>query len=93
MLNSRDYSAIFNVLDNTFKANNYGSIEKLKAALDNNIYRINGIQIVDFSMDDAEYFVYSCELQNKESSAQKKDMTIVIKLGEGTNFTMSFSFK
>ena len=93
MLNSRDYSAIYNVLDNTFKANNYGSIEKLKAALDNNIYRINGIQIVDFSMDDAEYFVYSCELQNKESSTQKKDMTIVIKLGEGTNFTMSFSFK
>ena len=43
-------------------------------------------------MDDVEYYVYECELQNRENNTEKKNMIIIIKLEEGTDFTMSFSF-
>ncbi len=92
MLLTRDYTAIYNILDNTFRANNFENLEKLKNYLESNIYRINAIEITDFNMDDTEIFVYPCELQNKENSNESKNMTIVIKPGEGTTFTMSFSF-
>ena len=43
-------------------------------------------------MDDSDFYVYECELQNRSNTNEKKNMTVVIKLGEGTDFTMSFSF-
>jgi hypothetical protein len=92
MLNNRNYSAIYNVLDNTFKANNYPTVEKLRNYLENNIYEINKVDITDFDMDDSDFYVYECELQNRSNTNEKKNMTVVIKLGEGTDFTMSFSF-
>ncbi len=92
MLNNKNYSAIYNVLDNAFRENNYKSVESLKSYLANNVYMINHIDITDFDMDDSDYYVYECELQNEENSNEKKNMTIIIKLGEDTDFTMSFSF-
>ncbi len=92
MLNNKDYLAIYNILDNTFKGNNYSNVDKLREVLNNNVYRTNGVNITDFDLDDSNYYVFKCELENKENSNEKKNMTIIIGLGEETNFTMSFSF-
>jgi len=91
MLNTKDYKSIYNVLDNTFKINNFKSISELEKYIKNNLYSINTIKINDFD-DSYGYYVFECKVKNSEDTNKSKDMTIIIKLNEGTNFTMSFSF-
>lgn len=93
MVNTKDYNAIYNVLDNTFRNNNFSNIEKLKTYLKTNMYDINGIEIEDFDDETYEYYVFSCKITNKRNENETKNMTIIINQGEETDFTMSFSFE
>ena len=92
MVNTKDYDSIYNVLDNTFKNNNFGNIENLKKYLKTNMYNINDIEILDLDDETYEYYVFSCKITNKRNEKETKNMTIIINQGEGTDFTMSFSF-
>lgn len=90
MLNSKDYNAIYNKLNNTFKQNNYSTVTKLENYLSKNIYDINTITIEDYSQNE-DYYVCECLLQNQKNTNEQKNMTIVIKLIDSNNFEMSFS--
>ena len=91
MLNSKDYNAIYNKLNNTFKQNNYSTVTKLENDLSKNIYDINTITIEDYSQNE-DYYVCECLLQNQKNTNEQKNMTVVIKLIDSNNFEMSFSF-
>lgn len=90
MLNSKDYSAIYNKLNNTFRQNNYSTVTTLENYLSKNIYDINTITIEDYSPNE-DYYVCECLLQNQKNTNEQKNMTIVIKLIDSNNFEMSFS--
>ena len=90
MLNSKDYNAIYNKLNNTFKQNNYSTLAKLKNDLSKNIYDINTIEIENYSQNE-DYYVCECILRNQKNRNESKNMTIVIKLMDSNNFEMSFS--
>ena len=92
MLNNKDYSAIYNVLDSTFKNNNFSNVNNLQDYLKNHIYDLNYINIMDKNKEENGYYVFNCELQNIRNNSETRNMVIVINLTEGTNFTMSFSF-
>lgn len=92
MLNSKDYSAIYNVLDNTFKNNNFTNIGNLKNYFTDNAFELNNIIINDESESEEGYYIFDCKLQNISNTEETKNMVIVINLTEETNFTMSFSF-
>lgn len=90
MVNTKDYNAIYSVLNNTFKSNNFSNVEQLKTYLKTNMYDINDIEIED--NDTSEYYIFNCIITNKRNESETKNMTIIIDQGEGTDFTMSFSF-
>jgi len=92
MLNNKDYSAIYNILDNTFKTNNFGNENNLKQYLSDNVYEINNLNIIDRNYGENGYYTYTCELVNFNNPTQKKETVFIVKLEEGTDFTMSFSF-
>lgn len=92
MVNTKDYNAIYNVLNSTFRNNNFSNIEELKTYLKTNMYDINSIEIEDCDNETYEYYVCSCKIKNKRNEKETKNMTIIINQGEGTDFTMSFSF-
>lgn len=92
MLNNKDYSAIYNVLDSTFKNNNFSNVNNLQDYLKNHIYDLNYINIMDKNKEENGYYVFNCELQNIRNNSETRNMVIVINSTEGTNFTMSFSF-
>lgn len=90
MLNSKDYSAIYNKLNPVFKQNNFSTISKLEAYLRENTYEINSINIED-AEEKEDYYVCICTLKNQKNQQETKQINIIIKLIDSNNFELSFS--
>ena len=91
MINSRDYEKAYNILDKTFRNNNFKDLESFKKYILENTYKFNDIVIND--NDAYGYNVLECNLINVNNREERKFMTIVIDLLEDNKFTMSFSFQ
>lgn len=93
MINTKDYNAIYNVLDKTFRTNNFKTEENLKQYINNNLYDLNSLEIEDYDDETYEYYIFNCKITNMKNINESKNMTIIINQKEGTDFTMSFSFE
>ena len=94
MLNNKDYIAVYNVLDENFRKNNFDTVEKFanyaKANFFENII-IDGIS--DISKTST---YYTCKLQilsDYSSASQRKEQAFVVALGDGLDFKLSFTIK
>lgn len=91
LINEKDYESAYNYLDNTFKSNNFGTVEKFqeyvtKNFFNNNILKMKSIEKIGN--------VYSCKATIKSGigvAAEEKNLKIIVLLKEGTDFVMSFS--
>lgn len=92
MLNTKDYNSLYNKLDSTFKSNNFKNVKILEEYLEKNIYRINNININEKSQQD-NYYVCLCTLINQEDNSQTKNLTIMIKLLDDDNYSISFNIR
>lgn len=92
-VNTKDYTAIYNSLDDTFKKNNFKTQDSFKKYIQKNMYDLNTMEIVNTDDKTYEYYVFNCKITNSRNSSESKNMTIIINQGEGTNYTMSFSFE
>ena len=92
MINTKDYKSIYDVLDATFKDNNFKNIEALKSYINDNMYNNNSIEIVDYDDEKYEYYVFKCKLINQSNKDSVKYMNVIINQTDGSDFTMSFSF-
>ncbi len=90
MINSSDYRHAYNKLDETFRNNNFGSVENFESYIKENFFE-NNYLIVDKIEQKGEYYAVNTTLKRDTSSAaDSKNKNFVIKLNEGTNFVMSF---
>lgn len=93
MLNSKDYNHLYELLDQTFRNNNFDNVEKFKNYINNNLFEYSKGESGELSKEKnyykAELTLSDPTLTNKEN----KNMTIIMKLEEGTDFVMSFSIK
>lgn len=92
MLNNKDYNAIYNKLNETFRNNNFTNVSKLEEYLKNNIYNINSLVISECEEND-DYYVCKATIINQENTNESKDINLIIKLIDSNNFEMSFSFE
>ena len=90
-INDGDYSYVYSKLDSTFKQNNFNSVEIFKQYIKNNLYNKNAVEQELDSSNQGEIYIYNINIKNLENENEHKKMTIIMKLGEGTDFTMSFS--
>ena len=90
-LNNKDYKYIYSKLDETFRNNNFGSLENFKVYVSKNFFDNNEIDCQGNSNEGQQVYVYRATLIDSDNSNNRKDITIIMKLLEGTNFTMSFS--
>jgi len=90
-INDGDYNYVYSKLDNTFKNNKFSTISNLQTYIENNFYEKNNIEYIEFSQE-GDIYIYKAKItdQNKKTS-QEKYLNIVMQLGEGTDFKMSFS--
>lgn len=90
MINSSDYRHAYNKLDETFRNNNFGSVENFESYIKENFFE-NNYLVVDKIEQKGEYYIVNAILKsNTSSAAESMDKNFVIKLNEDTNFVMSF---
>lgn len=90
MINSSDYRHAYNKLDETFRNNNFGSVENFESYIKENFFE-NNYLVVDKIEQKGEYYIVNAILKsNTSSAADSMDKNFVIKLNEDTNFVMSF---
>lgn len=92
MINNKDYNAVYQKLNDIFRKNNFSDISKFEEYMDKNFYGFNVIEIDNISTEE-DYIIYNCILKDGENSTKNKNFNIIMKLKEGTDFEMSFSFE
>ena len=89
-INDKDYKYAYNVLDEVFKQNNYPTQADFENFVKANFYEDNKVNHKNVKQE-GSLFVYNITLQNKDNEGEQKDLTVIMQLGEETNFVMSFS--
>lgn len=93
MINSKDYKSLYNLLDETYKANNFANLDSFINYLNTAFYSYNYYSISNIS-EQGPYFVVTVLSKEKATnSADTKENKMIFLLGEDTNFTMSFALE
>ena len=95
MINTKDYSHAYELLDETFRNNNFDTLDKFKEYVNTNFfnYNLNTTSNVDISNEGSTY-IYETKIRSGAgSAAETKNLTVIMQLKEGTDFVMSFSLE
>ncbi len=92
MLNSRDYDAAYDVLDDNFKARNFGTVEEFEDYIKNKCPQ--HYQIVEGTTNEENgLYTSQISIQSVTEEGNTSYITIIMKLKEDKDFVMSFSFE
>lgn len=92
-LNSKDYPYIYNKLDDTFKKNNFDTVEKFETFIKQKLFDTNIVEYNQFSKEGKTY-IYQMKIKAaEEGSTDSRDVTIIMNLLEDTDFIMSFNIQ
>lgn len=94
MLNNYDYETAYNLLDNTFRTNNFPSVDDFEAYIKSYYFQYNDVTYNDYSKE-GDVYIYKLVLSNKQGTGEGEgsEMNIIMKLREGTDFVMSFEIR
>lgn len=89
-INEKDYSYVYNRLDETFKANNFSELDDWKEYARNYFYDSNEFTYNNITEENGVY-VANIVMNNANESNESKNITFAMKLIENNNFIISFS--
>lgn len=90
-LNDKDYKYVYNKLDETFKENNFSDLDKFKQFVEDNLYTSIEAEFSDYK-NSGNIHMYDVSFKNKKDQNDTPiTKTFIIKLLDGTDFTMSFN--
>lgn len=94
MINTKDYNHAYELLDSTFKNNNFDTLEKFEEYVNQNFFTYN-LNTTDVDINqEGNYYIYESTIRSDSSSAaETKKLTVIMQLLEGTDFVMSFSIE
>ena len=91
-INNKNYSYLYNKLDEEFKNINYKEINTLQQAIEANLFEANKVKSVS-SLNEGNIYIYKLTIVDMLDNTKEQYMTVIMKLNEGTDFVMSFSFE
>lgn len=89
-INDNNYKYAYNCLAEGFKNNKFKNIEVFEKYMNQNIFEKNTVEYKDFK-NEGETYICNIILKNSYNDSETKNMEIIMKLGEGTDFVMSFN--
>lgn len=93
MINTKDYQHAYNVLDETFKQNNFETLDKFKNYIKNNLFENNIVSTSEVNIV-KNYFEGIIMLRNNSGhNSESKTLNIIMQLKEDTDFVMSFNIE
>lgn len=91
MINLKDYNKIYEKLDVTFKTNNFPNENDMEEYIKDNFFDTNIIYKVE-TTEQANIYIVKVILNDSDlARAKKEEKIFIIKLGDNTDFTMSFN--
>lgn len=90
MINNKDYQGIYDILNSTFRSNNWNSIEKFENYIKNKYPSYYEIQYGN-SEQNGESYIQTLTLKDIDKKEQDKNLTLIIKLQEEMKFEMSIA--
>ena len=92
MLNNRDYTAAYKVIDETYRKNTFGSQEEFENVMREKLPLHYEIQYSNFS-EENEINIQDINLIAIEESGEATPITIIMQLRDELDFVMSFRFE
>lgn len=92
-LNTKDYRYIYNKLDDTFKKNNFDSLDKLKEYFKNNFFEYNNFDYIEVKLNGNLYSAKIFVEDTTKNNPETKELNVIMRIDDGTNFVMSFSIE
>lgn len=90
-INDKNYNYAYKVLSANFKNNKFSTQADLKAYVQNNLFEKNTVEFEEYLIQ-GNIHIYNIVLSDSNSdNSNKISMTVIMELGSGTNFAMSFS--
>ena len=93
MLDNNDYEGAYSKLDSTFKKNNFGTISEFKKYVNKNFYDTNYWTSKTSKIEGSLFIVEGILQDSITVAANNRKISFIVRLDEGTNYTMSFNFK
>lgn len=95
MINTKDFKHAYEVLDETFKNNNFNTLDVFKEYINNYFFEYNldtksGVNVYN---QEGTYVYETTIKSGAGSAAESKKLTVIMQLQEGTDFKMSFSIE
>ena len=90
-INQKDYQYVYSKLDDTFKQNNFPTLDSFIEYIQSNLFEYNKVEYDEFTQD-GDTSIYKAIIKNsKAENEDGKNITFVMKLLEDSNYVMSFS--
>lgn len=90
MINTKDYENLYKKVDETFRSKNFPTIDEFKNYINNRYYYYNIISNTQARMD-SNIYVLSFDISSgNNTSAEIKKANLLIRLGNDTEFKISF---
>ena len=90
-INDGDYTYVYNKLDATFRQNNFATEADFETYVKNTFYTSNNVEFSNYQ-NSGDLYIFDAKFTDKNNAnSQAITKTFIVKLGEGTNFTMSFN--
>lgn len=87
-INNKDYNYVYNKLNEEYKNNRFPNLEEFINYINNNFYDVNLIGSGTANLDGD---VYISRIQITSNQSEIKQVTILVRLLEGTDYEISFS--
>lgn len=90
-INSQDYEYVYNKLDQTFKANNFSTLQDFENYANKNFFAQNKV-VAGKAEKQSDVYIYNLNITDASGNNKNAiNKNFVMKLKEGTDFVMSFS--
>ena len=89
-LKDKDYEYLYNKLDTTFRSSKYPTEDDLQKYIQNNISKESTIEFVEL-INEGEIYIYKAKIKDNIVNMPAKNLNIIMKLSERTNFVYSFN--
>ena len=90
-INDGDYNYVYNKLDNTFKANNFPTLESFETYMTQNFYQNNSVSYYNYQTS-GDLHIYEVSITNTDDgNSSTITKNFIMQLGDGTDFVMSFN--
>ena len=91
-INDKDFEYVYNKLDESFKNNNFENYESFENYVKSNLFAKNTFEYKTF-LEQADVYVVKIEVKNKKNySDDSKEMQIIMKLTDSTDYDIAFNF-